>query len=52
MSSDLVARLEALKITPSSVVEHGPVVGAQAWKEALQGKAGVPEQCACGRWSV
>lgn len=45
MSSDLVSRLEALKITPSAVVEHGPVVGAAAWREALQGLEGVPEQC-------
>lgn len=51
MSSDLIARLEALKIDVSaaSVVQHGPVVGAAAWKEALQGKDGVPTECECCR---
>jgi hypothetical protein len=47
MSSDLTERLAALsiKLDPSAVVHHGPVQGAAQWKEALQGKAGVPESC-------
>jgi hypothetical protein len=47
MSSDLLSRLEALSISvPSSaVVQHGPVSGSKAWKEALEGKEGVPEKC-------
>lgn len=47
MSADLIAQLGALSINvpASAVVEHGPVVGAAAWKEALKGKDGVPEKC-------
>lgn len=47
MSSDLTARLAALsiKLDSSAVVQHGPVQGAAQWREALQGKAGVPESC-------
>lgn len=47
MSSDLTERLAALsiKLDSSAVVHHGPVQGAAQWKEALQGKDGVPESC-------
>jgi hypothetical protein len=47
MSSDLLSRLEALSISvpASAVVQHGPVSGSKAWKEALEGKEGVPEKC-------
>lgn len=47
MSADLIARLAALSIDvpASSVVEHGPVQGAKAWREALAGKEGVPAEC-------
>lgn len=47
MSTDLLSRLEKLQINlpASAVVQHGPVSGSKAWKEALDGKDGVPAQC-------
>lgn len=50
MSSDLTARLAQLSIQldPSAVVHHAAVQGAAQWKEALQGLAGVPDNCAFG----